>query len=550
MDRTCSRQGSNWLIAVLLSGLVMGVAWAQAPSVPAASTAAAKTTIQGAQERLQSLGYQPGPANGVMGMEAVAALRKFQSDHRLPVTGQLDRKTLDALNARPAEVATKSKTNGEGSPAGSYVLVKADCTVYHTGYEGIVIAPGVSEPSGKVTRLECNGKDVELTLHTMDHGIIYTQAYGPVKVHFGSMVATIGAGDFTSTGGKAVPERAVDIAVQKSEVESFRSGLATAMAQSPSAPATSPAPAVSPAPAAGKPTTPAVETPEQPDKVVLKVGDQQFTKADIDTLIAHLDPRAQNALAVKGKKPLGDWYGTIVLLSQRAHAQHLDERPDFIQKLAFQKQLMEAQAAADEINKNTKVEPEDIQKYYDAHAASYDQITMRQIVVRLKTPAPPSGPGTLPPPAGPGLAPDEAKARAEAIRKEILAGTDIKKIIEDFKAPGDVIIEAEPRMVRRGTMRPDMEKVAFALKDGEISEPIEIPQNLVLVQVTAHAHIDLKTATPDIEKILRPQKIEAAMADAKKSTPVWMDDQYFSAAPAVQQHPSLGVPPAQVQQKP
>jgi peptidoglycan hydrolase-like protein with peptidoglycan-binding domain len=71
----------------------------QAATAPATSTAAAKKTIQGAQERLLALGYQPGAADGVMGAKAIAALKKFQSDHSLPVTGQLDRKTLDALNA-------------------------------------------------------------------------------------------------------------------------------------------------------------------------------------------------------------------------------------------------------------------------------------------------------------------------------------------------------------------------------------------------------------------------------------------------------------------
>jgi hypothetical protein len=93
--------------------------YGQAATAPAASTATAKKTIQGAQERLLALGYQPGAADGVMGAKAIAALKKFQSDHSLPVTGQLDRKTLDALNAMPAEVATEPaevttepKTNG------------------------------------------------------------------------------------------------------------------------------------------------------------------------------------------------------------------------------------------------------------------------------------------------------------------------------------------------------------------------------------------------------------------------------------------------------
>ena len=88
----------------------------------------------------------------------------------------------------------------------------------------------------------------------------------------------------------------------------------------------------------------------------------------------------------------------------------------------------------------------------------------------------------------------------------MVAGTDIKKVMEDFKAPGDVIIEAEPRKVRQGGMRPEMEKVAFALKDGEVSEPVDVPQALVFFQVTGHSHADLKDVTPEIEKNLRTAK--------------------------------------------
>ena len=67
-------------------------------TVPAPSALASKKDIQESQQRLQALGYEPGPADGAMGAKTVAAFRKFQSDRSLPVTGVLDRKTLDELN--------------------------------------------------------------------------------------------------------------------------------------------------------------------------------------------------------------------------------------------------------------------------------------------------------------------------------------------------------------------------------------------------------------------------------------------------------------------
>ncbi len=410
------------------------------------------------------------------------------------------------------------------------------------------------------------------------------------------------------------------------------------LGQTPSAPPASPAPAQSPSPApspAPGPTPvpgvnpagtgsvvgpPKAETPEPPEKVVLKIGNQQFTKAEIDAVIESLPPQTQQALAMQGKKQFGDYFELSVLLSKRAEDLHLDKSPEFERKLAFQKQQMEAQMVMSEL---TMVTPEDIEKYYNEHAADFDEIMVRQIVVRKKPPEPkpnPEVPATPPPaptvrlswvgssnaavraaleknpqvsglnvqeteatfmyagsdtdlpgvlaslvsagvkisnfdetkpphpnvPNSTGLSPEEATARAEAIRKALIAGADIKKLSEEYKAPGEVIIEPEPRKLRHGGMRPDMEKVAFALKDGEVSEPIDVTQALVLFQVTGHSQEDLKAATPEIERKLRQEKSEAVIAEMKKNTAIWMDDQYFAPPPKPQGPPGFGPPQVRI----
>jgi len=332
------------------------------------------------------------------------------------------------------------------------------------------------------------------------------------------------------------------------------SGLTAALArpQAPGASPATPSPGVTATPAASQPAGPRLLSPESADKVVLKVGDQQFTKADIDFLISNLPPQTQRSLETQGKKQLGDQFALIVMLSQQAHLHHLDQSPAFVQKLAMQKEQLEAQAAYEEINQQANVTPEEVNQYYTAHAASYDEIMLRQFVIRIKPSDAKTDPARPTPATGAGLAPEDAKARAEAIRKEVIAGTDIKKVIEDFRAPGDVIIEAEPRKVRRGGMRPEMEKVAFALKDGEISEPLDLPQALVLLQVSGHTHVELKDVSPEIEKSLKKEKTDAALAAVKKNTTLWMDEQYFAPPPKPKPAggPTLGLPPGNPPPKP
>ena len=53
--------------------------------------------IMSVQKELTQLGYYHGPINGVAGSETEKAVRWFQSVDHLPVTGQIDSATLQAL---------------------------------------------------------------------------------------------------------------------------------------------------------------------------------------------------------------------------------------------------------------------------------------------------------------------------------------------------------------------------------------------------------------------------------------------------------------------
>jgi parvulin-like peptidyl-prolyl isomerase len=284
-----------------------------------------------------------------------------------------------------------------------------------------------------------------------------------------------------------------------------------------------------------------LKPPEGPETVVLKVGDKPYTKAEIDFLIENLDPRVRQQVATQGRRPVGDQLALITILSQQARDHHLDQTPAFEHKLAVQKQQLEAQAAYDQIVQEAKPNPDEINKYYSDHASEYEEVMVRQIVVRQRAPNIQTGPG---------LAPEEAKTRAEAIRAELVAGTDVKKVAEDFKVTlpsdpkQDVIIQTEPQSVRRGGMRPEMEKAAFALKDGEYSEIFDLPQAQVILQVTGHKHAELTEVSPQIEQALQKQKVETAIAEIKKKTTVWMDDQYFGSQSASRQQPPAAKPPA------
>ncbi|MBL8688140.1 MAG: peptidoglycan-binding protein [Rhodospirillaceae bacterium] len=91
------RLGLTTVTATLLFGATpIAIAHAQMPSAPAASTVLPRSTVLSLQEALSKQGAVI-KVDGVLGNETRAAIRQFQSQHHLPVTGEPDRATLDKL---------------------------------------------------------------------------------------------------------------------------------------------------------------------------------------------------------------------------------------------------------------------------------------------------------------------------------------------------------------------------------------------------------------------------------------------------------------------
>jgi peptidoglycan hydrolase-like protein with peptidoglycan-binding domain len=73
----------------------------QAPVTPAQTPS--QEQIKRAQERLKAAGLEPGSIDGVLGPQTVAALREYQRNQGLPVTGTLDDATRTTLGVPVAQ---------------------------------------------------------------------------------------------------------------------------------------------------------------------------------------------------------------------------------------------------------------------------------------------------------------------------------------------------------------------------------------------------------------------------------------------------------------
>lgn len=274
-------------------------------------------------------------------------------------------------------------------------------------------------------------------------------------------------------------------------------------------------------PPGATPSAPPATQTSSPDKVVMKVGDTSVTQGEMERFIQTLNPQAQRNLATQGRRGLGDEYALMLVLSQEALSHHLDSTPAFKELSALRRLQLLATMQYQQVLQQSVVTPEETNTYFNAHQSDFEEIQVLQVLVRKKPEG--SKEGT------PGFTAEEAKTRVEEIRKAFIAGDDPKKVAQQYQLESVVRVDSQPYTVRRGSMREDMEKAAFKLKPGEVTDVFDLGQALAFVKVVSHKEADLKTVSPQIENTLRQQKITAALDELKKNAKVWLDDAYFTA---------------------
>jgi lipid-binding SYLF domain-containing protein len=102
------------------------------------------------QTALRDKGFDPGPIDGVMGPRTRSALRQFQRQNNLTVTGQIDAQTRAALEIDDAsQAADRSRTGGSEELTGATGQTDQDSRGTNgTGQTGQTQQPGMTGPTG------------------------------------------------------------------------------------------------------------------------------------------------------------------------------------------------------------------------------------------------------------------------------------------------------------------------------------------------------------------------------------------------------------------
>jgi parvulin-like peptidyl-prolyl isomerase len=270
----------------------------------------------------------------------------------------------------------------------------------------------------------------------------------------------------------------------------------------------------------------------------------EVTEAEFESRIAAIEPQAdpdKDSATGKDRRKLGDDYASVLMLSQQAVANHLDSSPEVSLQLAIARMQVLSDAEFANLMRQATPSSEEISQYYSAHLADYDEVQIRRLFIWKQR----NNSKTAPVSSS-----QAARASADQIRKAYASGADVKKLSEDVRRSGDGMLDPEPLTFPRGELPPQLEKVAFTLKEGEWSEVEDTPARLLLIELVKRDRQQLGQVSERIEKHLQGEKMQALLDDLKKKAGIWMDQQYFgtAVAPVPGAKQRISVPPSELQE--
>ncbi len=297
-------------------------------------------------------------------------------------------------------------------------------------------------------------------------------------------------------------------------------------------PAATTAPKPAAATAAPADATHAAASPAAPDTVsadtvVLTIGTEKITKAEFEQIFAQVvsqmpaerrgaaqDPQARHQLA--------EQLAELKALAQEARRLKIDQTPEAKAQMAMRDDQLIAGLLYQQLTKNAKPSPADLQAYYDAHKNEWETVTARHILIRFKGSPVGLKDGQK------DLTDEEALAKAKDLRAKIVAGGDFAALA---KAESDDVGSGANGGAlgefTRGRMVPPFDEAAFTLKVDEVSEPVKTQFGYHIIQVTKHDTRKMDDVKNEIADKVGPEMAQKSVEAIRDKASISFDQAYF-----------------------
>ncbi|WP_155121452.1 peptidylprolyl isomerase [Bryobacter aggregatus] len=278
------------------------------------------------------------------------------------------------------------------------------------------------------------------------------------------------------------------------------------------------------------------------DKPVATINGKPISGKELEDFSKGLPPQFQQFYA-QDKEGFLKQYAVLMKFSTIAEANKVDQQTPYKQRLEFTRLQILAQALVEDHRNKIAVTDEELKAFYDKNKENYTQAKLQVILVNFSDAPAKEGEKKK-------LTETEAETKANALVKQLKAGADFKKLVAENS--DDVASKAkggEFGVIRRSDDIPDALKMAiFALKQGEVSEPVKQPNGFYIFKVTEYTAQPFEEVKSVISSQTKDQKFQEWLKVTQDTADVKVMDQAFfgkTAAP-----PAPATPPAAAPKKP
>ncbi|HEY1218474.1 MAG: peptidylprolyl isomerase [Bryobacteraceae bacterium] len=218
---------------------------------------------------------------------------------------------------------------------------------------------------------------------------------------------------------------------------------------------------------------------------------------DLKKLYPALQPQLQNAVTQDPVEFFHE-YATMLKYEQIALERKLDERSPTKERIAWDRLFNLYLATLEDVFASTTVDTNEIVNYYGKNRESFKQVKVKAIYIPFAD-APSAEDKTL--------TEAQAKAKAEKLVAQIKGGADFVKMVkENSEDPDSKAKDGDFGAFSTADPLPDaIRQAVFALKMGEITEPVRQPHGFYIFKAEIVTSRPLSEVQDQIFNLLKQQ---------------------------------------------
>jgi peptidyl-prolyl cis-trans isomerase C len=240
------------------------------------------------------------------------------------------------------------------------------------------------------------------------------------------------------------------------------------------------------------------------DAVVAVFTDGTKLTMDDYMALSKVLPPPYNQMAQQNREMFLKQYAMMLNGTHLAEKEKLEQQSPYKETIEFNRMYILFQAWMSNAINSVPVSSEDIAKFYDEHKESYKEVHVKAIYIAYSNDAASAMSSSV----KRKLTEEEAKTKAEKLLAQARGGADFVKLVKENSDDetsrdknGDF-----PVFKPTDTVPDDIRKAVFALKEGDVSDPVRQPNGYYLFLASKIVYTPLEGVRDSIFNTLHQQR--------------------------------------------